>query len=413
MLLVARRATAALRRAPVRCLATYDRSKPHMNVGTIGHVDHGKTTLTAAITKVLAEAGSYDAIAFGDIDKAPEERARGITINSAHVEYETDARHYAHVDCPGHADYVKNMITGAAQMDGAILVVSATDGPMPQTREHILLARQVGIPKLVVFVNKCDAVEDEELLELVEMEVQELLEFYEFPGEETPIVRGSALCALEGTNDKLGKDAILQLMKHVDEYIPMPKRDLEKPFLMPVEDTFSIAGRGTVVTGRVESGVLKTGDEIEILGLKDPVKTICTGVEMFKKQLDRGEAGDNVGALLRGVKREDVQRGQILAAPGTVVTKSTFEAEVYVLTKEEGGRHTPFFANYRPQFFIRTADVTGTVQLPEGVEMVMPGDNATLNIELIAPVALTEGLRFALREGGKTVGAGVVSKITG
>jgi elongation factor Tu len=413
MLLVARRATAALRRAPVRCLATYDRSKPHMNVGTIGHVDHGKTTLTAAITKVLAEAGSYDAIAFGDIDKAPEERARGITINSAHVEYETDARHYAHVDCPGHADYVKNMITGAAQMDGAILVVSATDGPMPQTREHILLARQVGIPKLVVFVNKCDAVEDEELLELVEMEIQELLEFYEFPGEETPIVRGSALCALEGTNDKLGKDAILQLMKHVDKYIPMPKRDLEKPFLMPVEDTFSIAGRGTVVTGRVESGVLKTGDEIEILGLKDPVKTICTGVEMFKKQLDRGEAGDNVGALLRGVKREDVQRGQILAAPGTVVTKSTFEAEVYVLTKEEGGRHTPFFANYRPQFFIRTADVTGTVQLPEGVEMVMPGDNATLNIELIAPVALTEGLRFALREGGKTVGAGVVSKITG
>ena len=413
MLLVARRATAALRRAPVRCLATYDRSKPHMNVGTIGHVDHGKTTLTAAITKVLAEAGSYDAIAFGDIDKAPEERARGITINTAHVEYETSARHYAHVDCPGHADYVKNMITGAAQMDGAILVVSATDGPMPQTREHILLARQVGIPKLVVFVNKCDAVEDEELLELVEMEIQELLEFYEFPGEETPIVRGSALCALEGTNDKLGKDAILQLMKHVDEYIPMPKRDLEKPFLMPVEDTFSIAGRGTVVTGRVESGVLKTGDEIEILGLKDPVKTICTGVEMFKKQLDRGEAGDNVGALLRGVKREDVQRGQILAAPGTVVTKSTFEAEVYVLTKEEGGRHTPFFANYRPQFFIRTADVTGTVQLPEGVEMVMPGDNATLNIELIAPVALTEGLRFALREGGKTVGAGVVSKITG
>jgi len=414
MLLVARRATSALRRrTPLRCLATYDRSKPHMNVGTIGHVDHGKTTLTAAITKVLAEAGSYDAIAFGDIDKAPEERARGITINSAHVEYETDARHYAHVDCPGHADYVKNMITGAAQMDGAILVVSATDGPMPQTREHILLARQVGIPKLVVFVNKCDAVEDEELLELVEMEIQELLEFYEFPGEETPIVRGSALCALEGTNDKLGKDAILQLMKHVDEYIPMPKRDLEKPFLMPVEDTFSIAGRGTVVTGRVESGVLKTGDEIEILGLKDPVKTICTGVEMFKKQLDQGEAGDNVGALLRGVKREDVQRGQILAAPGTVVTKSTFEAEVYVLTKEEGGRHTPFFANYRPQFFIRTADVTGTVQLPEGVEMVMPGDNATLNIELIAPVALTEGLRFALREGGKTVGAGVVSKITG
>ena len=414
MLLVARRATSALRRrTPLRCLATYDRSKPHMNVGTIGHVDHGKTTLTAAITKVLAEAGSYDAIAFGDIGKAPEERARGITINSAHVEYETDARHYAHVDCPGHADYVKNMITGAAQMDGAILVVSATDGPMPQTREHILLARQVGIPKLVVFVNKCDAVEDEELLELVEMEIQELLEFYEFPGEETPIVRGSALCALEGTNDKLGKDAILQLMKHVDEYIPMPKRDLEKPFLMPVEDTFSIAGRGTVVTGRVESGVLKTGDEIEILGLKDPVKTICTGVEMFKKQLDQGEAGDNVGALLRGVKREDVQRGQILAAPGTVVTKSTFEAEVYVLTKEEGGRHTPFFANYRPQFFIRTADVTGTVQLPEGVEMVMPGDNATLNIELIAPVALTEGLRFALREGGKTVGAGVVSKITG
>ena len=414
MLLVARRAAGALRQPrALRCLSTYDRSKPHMNVGTIGHVDHGKTTLTAAITKVLADQGQAEQIAFGDIDKAPEERARGITINSAHVEYETDARHYAHVDCPGHADYVKNMITGAAQMDGAILVVSATDGPMPQTREHILLARQVGIPKLVVFVNKCDAVEDEELLELVEMEVQELLEFYEFPAEETPIVRGSALCALEGTNDTLGKEAILELMKHVDEYIPLPKRDVDKPCLMPVEDTFSIAGRGTVVTGRVESGVLKTGDEVEILGLVDSVKTTCTGVEMFKKQLDRGEAGDNVGALLRGVKREDVQRGQILAAPGTVPTKTKFEAEVYVLTKEEGGRHTPFFANYRPQFFIRTADVTGTVSLPDGVEMVMPGDNATLHIELIAPVALTEGLRFALREGGKTVGAGVVSKITG
>eukprot|EP00629_Pelagomonadales_sp_RCC1024_P011873 CAMPEP_0119260208 /NCGR_PEP_ID=MMETSP1329-20130426/707_1 /TAXON_ID=114041 /ORGANISM="Genus nov. species nov., Strain RCC1024" /LENGTH=390 /DNA_ID=CAMNT_0007259629 /DNA_START=59 /DNA_END=1227 /DNA_ORIENTATION=- len=365
-------------RPSVRCLVGYDRSKPHINVGTIGHVDHGKTTLTAAITRVLAEEGSAEAVAFGDIDKAPEERARGITINSAHVEYETETRHYAHVDCPGHADYVKNMITGAAQMDGAILVVSATDGPMPQTREHILLAKQVGIPHMVVFINKCDAVDDEELLELVEMEIQELLDFYDFPGEDTPIVRGSALCALEGLRPELGRDAVLELMRRVDSHIPLPSRDVDKPFLMPVEDTFSIAGRGTVVTGRIEAGIICTGDEIEILGLAAvPVKTTCTGVEMFKRQLDRGEAGDNIGALLRGVKREDVQRGQILAAPGTVPTKSKFQAEVYVLTKEEGGRHTPFFTNYRPQFFIRTADVTGTVMLPEGVEMVMPGDNAS------------------------------------
>ena len=413
--MIARRLAAprlAALRSSSRCLAGYDRTKPHMNVGTIGHVDHGKTTLTAAITKVLSERGMAEATAFGDIDKAPEERARGITINSAHVEYETDSRHYAHVDCPGHADYVKNMITGAAQMDGAILVVSATDGPMPQTREHILLARQVGIPHLVVFMNKCDAVDDEELLELVEMEIQELLDFYDFPGEDTPIIRGSALCALNGEKKELGEDKIVELMDAVDAHIPLPDRDVDKPFLMPVEDVFSIAGRGTVVTGRVEAGVIKTGDEIEILGLSDaPTKTTCTGVEMFKKSLDRGEAGDNVGALLRGVRRDEVQRGQILAAPGTVPTKNKFEAEVYVLTKEEGGRHTPFFSNYRPQFFIRTADVTGTVDLPDGVEMVMPGDNATLNIELISPVAITEGLRFALREGGKTVGAGVVSKI--
>ncbi|KAK7235218.1 translation elongation factor [Aureococcus anophagefferens] len=413
--MIARRLAAprlAALRSSSRCLAGYDRTKPHMNVGTIGHVDHGKTTLTAAITKVLSERGMAEATAFGDIDKAPEERARGITINSAHVEYETDSRHYAHVDCPGHADYVKNMITGAAQMDGAILVVSATDGPMPQTREHILLARQVGIPHLVVFMNKCDAVDDEELLELVEMEIQELLDFYDFPGEDTPIIRGSALCALNGEKKELGEDKIVELMDAVDSYIPLPDRDVDKPFLMPVEDVFSIAGRGTVVTGRVESGVIKTGDEIEILGLSDaPTKTTCTGVEMFKKSLDRGEAGDNVGALLRGVRRDEVQRGQILAAPGTVPMTKKFEAEVYVLTKEEGGRHTPFFSNYRPQFFVRTADVTGTVDLPDGVEMVMPGDNATLNIELISPLAITEGLRFALREGGKTVGAGVVSKI--
>ena len=413
--MIARRLAAprlAALRSSSRCLAGYDRTKPHMNVGTIGHVDHGKTTLTAAITKVLSERGMAEATAFGDIDKAPEERARGITINSAHVEYETDSRHYAHVDCPGHADYVKNMITGAAQMDGAILVVSATDGPMPQTREHILLARQVGIPHLVVFMNKCDAVDDEELLELVEMEIQELLDFYDFPGEDTPIIRGSALCALNGEKKELGEDKIVELMDAVDAHIPLPDRDVDKPFLMPVEDVFSIAGRGTVVTGRVEAGVIKTGDEIEILGLSDaPTKTTCTGVEMFKKSLDRGEAGDNVGALLRGVRRDEVQRGQILAAPGTVPMKKSFEAEGYVLTKEEGGRHTPFFSNYRPQFFIRTADVTGTVDLPDGVEMVMPGDNATLNIELISPVAITEGLRFALREGGKTVGAGVVSKI--
>ncbi|KAJ8610028.1 hypothetical protein CTAYLR_006638 [Chrysophaeum taylorii] len=394
-------------------LSTFVRSKPHLNIGTIGHVDHGKTTLTAAITKVLSERGGGSFKSYEEIDKSPEERARKITISATHVEYETEARHYAHVDCPGHADYVKNMITGAAQMDGAILVVSATDGPMPQTREHILLARQVGIPSLVVFLNKCDAVDDEELLELVEMEIQELLEFYEFPGAETPIIRGSALCAINDDNPELGKEAVVKLMRAVDDHIALPPRDVDKSFLMPIEDTFSIAGRGTVVTGRVEAGIIKTGDEVEILGLADgaPAKTICTGVEMFKKALDRGEAGDNVGVLLRGTKREDVQRGQILATPGTVPVKKKFEAEVYVLKQEEGGRHTPFFQNYRPQFFIRTADVTGSVILPEGVEMVMPGDNATLVIDLISGVAIQEGLRFALREGGKTVGAGVVSKI--
>lgn len=392
----------------------FDRSKPHLNIGTIGHVDHGKTTLTAAITKVLAEAGmsSFGNKSYEEIDKAPEERARKITINTTHVEYTTNNRHYAHVDCPGHADYVKNMITGAAQMDGGILVVSATDGPMPQTREHILLARQVGIPNLVVFLNKCDAVDDEELLELVEMEVRELLDFYEFPGDEVPIVRGSALCAVNDTNPELGKEAVLKLMDAVDEYITEPVRAMDKPFLMPVEDVFSIPGRGTVVTGRVEQGVLEIGADIEIIGLTDaPTKTTCTGVEMFKKLLDRGQAGDNIGALVRGVKREDVKRGQVVCAPGSIQTATAFEAEVYVLRQDEGGRHTPFFSNYRPQFFIRTADITGVVSLPEGMEMVMPGDNATLKIDLISPCALAEGLRFALREGGKTVGAGVVTKV--
>ena len=401
-----------LRRGPQckRFLSTFNRNKPHLNVGTIGHVDHGKTTLTAAITKVLSERGGATFSSYEDIDKAPEERARKITINASHVEYETESRHYAHVDCPGHADYVKNMITGAAQMDGAILVVSATDGPMPQTREHILLARQVGIPKLVVFLNKCDAVDDEELLELVEMEIQELLELYEFDSAETPIVRGSALCAINGDNDKLGKEAILKLMDAVDAHVPLPKRDVEKPFLMPVEDTFSIAGRGTVVTGRVETGVVKTGEEIEILG-KTSMKTVCTGVEMFKKMLDQGQAGDNVGLLLRGTKRDDVERGMIVCKPGSVKTSTKFRAEVYVLSQKEGGRHTPFFTNYRPQFFIRTADVTGHIALQEDVQMVMPGDNATLDITLISPVPMQEGLRFALREGGKTVGAGVVAKL--
>jgi len=391
----------------------FDRSKPHLNIGTIGHVDHGKTTLTAAISKVLSEAGdsAFGSKSYEEIDKSPEERARKITINTTHIEYTTANRHYAHVDCPGHADYVKNMITGAAQMDGGILVVSATDGPMPQTREHILLARQVGIPHLVVFMNKVDQVDDEELLELVEMEVRELLDFYEFPGDDTPIIRGSALCAVNDTDPEIGKDAVLQLMETVDDFIKEPERVLDKPFLMPVEDVFSIAGRGTVVTGRVEQGVLKTGDDVEIVGIVDTAKTTCTGVEMFKKMLDRGQAGDNIGALLRGIKREDVKRGQVLAAPGSVATAKSFEAEIYVLTQDEGGRHTPFFTNYRPQFFIRTADITGSIELPDGVEMVMPGDNATLTVNLITPVPVAEGLRFALREGGKTVGAGVISKL--
>eukprot|EP00599_Poterioochromonas_sp_BG-1_P009181 CAMPEP_0173144632 /NCGR_PEP_ID=MMETSP1105-20130129/7336_1 /TAXON_ID=2985 /ORGANISM="Ochromonas sp., Strain BG-1" /LENGTH=421 /DNA_ID=CAMNT_0014058325 /DNA_START=68 /DNA_END=1333 /DNA_ORIENTATION=+ len=391
--------------------STFNRSKPHVNIGTIGHVDHGKTTLTAAITKVLAEQGKAKEMAYEDIDKSPEERARGITINATHVEYETDNRHYAHVDCPGHADYVKNMITGAAQMDGAILVVSAADGPMPQTREHILLARQVGVPALVVFLNKVDMVDDPELIELVEMEVRELLNFYEFPGDEISVVRGSALAAATGGDAKIGKEAILELMAAVEEKIPTPQRDTEKPFLMPVEDTFSIAGRGTVATGRVEQGKLKVGDELDLIGLKPTVKTTCTGVEMFKKSLDYGQAGDNLGILLRSLKREDVVRGQVLAAPNTLKTYKKFNAEVYVLTDKEGGRHTPFFNNYKPQFFIRTADVTGSVKLPKDVEMVMPGDNATLEISLIHPVAMAEGLRFALREGGKTVGAGVVAKL--
>jgi len=389
----------------------FERNKPHVNVGTIGHVDHGKTTLTAAITKVMAEAYGSAAVAFDEIDKAPEEKARGITISTAHVEYETDNRHYAHVDCPGHADYVKNMITGAAQMDGGILVVNAADGPMPQTREHILLARQVGVPALVVFLNKVDQVDDEELLELVEMEVRELLSEYEFPGDDIPIVKGSALAALEGRDDNIGKDSIIELMKAVDEYVPEPDRPKDMPFLMPVEDVFSISGRGTVVTGRVERGVINVGEEIEIVGIKETQKTTCTGVEMFRKLLDQGEAGDNIGALLRGVGREEVQRGQVLAAPGSITPHTKFKGEAYILTKDEGGRHTPFFTNYRPQFYFRTTDVTGVVTLDAGTEMVMPGDNITMNVELIAPIAMDEGLRFAIREGGRTVGAGVVATI--
>ncbi len=392
--------------------AKFERNKPHCNIGTIGHVDHGKTTLTAAITKVLAEAYGGTAVDFANIDKAPEERERGITISTAHVEYETDARHYAHVDCPGHADYVKNMITGAAQMDGAILVVNAADGPMPQTREHILLARQVGVPALVVFMNKVDQVDDPELLELVELEIRELLSSYDFPGDDIPIVAGSALAALEGRDDEIGKDKILELMKAVDDYIPQPARPVDKPFLMPVEDVFSISGRGTVVTGRVETGIVKVGEEVEIVGLKDTRKTTVTGVEMFRKLLDQGEAGDNIGALVRGVAREEVERGQVLCKPGSVNPHTEFSAEVYVLSKDEGGRHTPFFANYRPQFYFRTTDVTGEVILPEGTEMVMPGDNVTIGVKLIAPIAMDEGLRFAIREGGRTVGSGVVSTIT-
>ncbi len=392
--------------------AKFQRNKPHCNIGTIGHVDHGKTSLTAAITKILAKTGGATYTAYDQIDKAPEERARGITISTAHVEYETANRHYAHVDCPGHADYVKNMITGAAQMDGAILVVSAADGPMPQTREHILLARQVGVPALVVFLNKVDMVDDAELLELVEMEVRELLSSYQFPGDDIPIIHGSALNALEDKNPELGEEAVLKLMAAVDAYIPQPVRATERPFLMPIEDVFSISGRGTVVTGRIERGVVNVGDEVEIVGIKNTVKTIVTGVEMFRKLLDRGEAGDNIGALLRGTKREDVERGQVLAKPGSITPHTQFKAEAYVLTKEEGGRHTPFFTNYRPQFYFRTTDVTGVVQLPEGTEMVMPGDNVSMDVELIAPIAMDEGLRFAIREGGRTVGAGVVASIT-
>ena len=391
--------------------AKFERNKPHCNIGTIGHVDHGKTSLTAAITKILAETGGATFMAYDQIDKAPEEKARGITINTAHVEYETKNRHYAHVDCPGHADYVKNMITGAAQMDGAILVVSAADGPMPQTREHILLARQVGVPALVVFMNKVDMVDDPELLELVELEVRELLTSYQFPGDTIPIVKGSALMALEGKNEEQGKKAILELMKAVDEYIPQPARPKDRPFLMPIEDVFSISGRGTVVTGRVERGIVKVGEEVEIIGLKDTTKTVVTGVEMFRKLLDQGEAGDNIGALLRGTKREEVERGQVLAAPGSIKPHKRFKCEAYILTKEEGGRHTPFFSNYRPQFYFRTTDVTGEVVLPEGTEMVMPGDNIAMEVKLIAPIAMDEGLRFAIREGGRTVGAGVVASI--
>ena len=391
--------------------AKFDRSKPHCNIGTIGHVDHGKTTLTAAITKVLAESGGADFKGYDQIDSAPEEKERGITISTAHVEYETENRHYAHVDCPGHADYVKNMITGAAQMDGAILVVSATDGPMPQTREHILLAKQVGVPSIVVFLNKVDQVDDKELLELVEMEVRELLSKYDFPGDDAIIIQGSGLCALEGKDDEIGKAKILELMAAVDKQIPQPTRDLDKPFLMPVEDVMSIEGRGTVVTGRVERGVVKVGDEIEIVGMKDTQKTTVTGVEMFRKLLDQGQAGDNIGALLRGTKREEVQRGQVLSKKGSVTPHSKFKCEVYVSTKEEGGRHTPFLSNYRPQFYFRTTDVTGSVKLPDGVEMVMPGDKIEMEVELIAPIAMEEKLRFAVREGGKTVGAGVVTKI--
>jgi len=389
----------------------FDRTKAHVNIGTIGHVDHGKTTLTQAITKVLSEKGWCKSLSYEDIDRAPEEKARKITINTSHIEYETETRHYGHIDCPGHADYVKNMITGAAQMDGGILVVAATDGPMPQTREHILLAKQVGIPKLVVFLNKCDLVDDEEILELVEMEIRELLDFYEFDGDETPIIRGSALAAAEGTNDKLGRDAILELMASVDANIPEPIRDLDKPFLMPIEDVFSISGRGTVVTGRVEQGCINIGDELEVVGMGHNAKTTCTGVEMFKKLLDYGMAGDNIGALLRGLKREDVYRGQVLAKPGSIATGKRFEAEVYCLSKEEGGRHTPFFSKYRPQFFFRTADITGDLQLKEGTEMVMPGDNVTLDVELVIPIAIEPGLRFNMREGGKTVGTGIITKV--
>ncbi|WP_341675985.1 elongation factor Tu [Niveibacterium sp. SC-1] len=389
----------------------FERTKPHVNVGTIGHVDHGKTTLTAAITTVLAAKFGGSAKAYDQIDAAPEEKARGITINTAHVEYETANRHYAHVDCPGHADYVKNMITGAAQMDGAILVCSAADGPMPQTREHILLARQVGVPYIIVFLNKCDMVDDAELLELVEMEVRELLSKYDFPGDDVPIVKGSALKALEGDKGEIGEGAIMALADALDSYIPTPERAIDKPFLMPIEDVFSISGRGTVVTGRVERGIVKVGEEIEIVGIKDTVKTICTGVEMFRKLLDQGQAGDNVGVLLRGTKREDVERGQVLAKPGSITPHTHFESEVYILSKDEGGRHTPFFNGYRPQFYFRTTDVTGSIQLPEGVEMVMPGDNIKMVVKLIAPIAMEEGLRFAIREGGRTVGAGVVAKV--
>jgi elongation factor Tu len=389
----------------------FERTKPHVNVGTIGHVDHGKTTLTAAMCTVLSAAFGGETKDFAEIDNAPEEKERGITISTSHVEYETEGRHYAHVDCPGHADYVKNMITGAAQMDGAILVCSAADGPMPQTREHILLSRQVGVPKIVVFMNKCDMVDDEELLELVEMEIRELLDAYEFPGDDTPIIHGSALKALEGDEGPLGKEAILKLAEALDSYIPEPKREVEKDFIMPIEDVFSISGRGTVVTGRIESGVIKVGEEVEIVGIKDTTKTTVTGVEMFRKLLDEGQAGDNCGILLRGTKREDVERGQVLAKPGSINPHTKFEAEIYILSKDEGGRHTPFFKGYRPQFYFRTTDVTGACELPDGVEMVMPGDNIKMSVELIAPIAMDEGLRFAIREGGRTVGAGVVAKI--
>ncbi len=392
--------------------AKFERTKPHCNIGTIGHVDHGKTSLTAAITKVLAETGGATFTSYDNIDKAPEERERGITISTAHVEYETEARHYAHVDCPGHADYVKNMITGAAQMDGGILVVSATDGPMPQTREHILLARQVGVPQLVIFMNKVDLVDDAEILELVEMEIRELLSSYDFDGDNIPVIQGSATCALNDTKPEIGRDAVLKLMAAVDSFIPQPARPLDKPFLMPIEDVFSISGRGTVVTGRVETGVVKVGEEVEIVGLKDTKKTTVTGVEMFRKLLDQGEAGDNIGALIRGVGREEVERGQVLCKPGSITPHTEFKAGVYVLSKEEGGRHTPFFANYRPQFYFRTTDVTGEVVLPEGTEMVMPGDNVQLGVKLIAPIAMEQGLRFSIREGGRTVGSGVVDSIS-
>ncbi len=391
--------------------AKFERTKPHANVGTIGHVDHGKTTLTAAITKILAESGGAEFIAYDEIDKAPEEKARGITIATAHVEYETENRHYAHVDCPGHADYIKNMITGAAQMDGAVLVVSAADGPMPQTREHILLARQVGVPAIVVYLNKVDQVDDPELLELVELEVRELLSKYDFPGDDIPIVSGSALKALEGDEGETGKGSVLKLLEAIDSYIPTPDRPKDLPFLMPIEDVFSISGRGTVTTGRVERGVVNVGDEVEIVGIKETTKTVCTGVEMFRKLLDQGEAGDNIGALLRGTKREEVERGQVLAKPGSITPHTKFKAEAYILTKDEGGRHTPFFTNYRPQFYFRTTDVTGMVELPDGTEMIMPGDNVTMSVELIVPIAMDQGLRFAIREGGRTVGAGVVAEI--